>query len=242
MRKMKSFPVWTCSLDCVAWILVFYRLAWMCNHVRTNYSDTHEVSVLHNAEGFPGVEGNFLTFGCWSSKNVFQPHKVLVESFSTCQIQKTSPEHSPSLFRVFGGCAWPPAGACSSLLFFCLSHVEMMQKCPRRAARYCSHACPNSQVTKLFLECKQSLLEEGKKKTKTTHPAFNSVCNEKTTSGNRGILFWEQQQNMFMRASLHIISLTSSEIRVKAERFKGRLKWTNRLLTPWIEINPASII
>lgn len=45
-----------------------------------------------------------------------------------------------------------------------------------------------------------------------------------------------------MWASLHIISLSSLEIGVKAERFKGRLKWTNRHLTPWIEINPACII
>lgn len=45
-----------------------------------------------------------------------------------------------------------------------------------------------------------------------------------------------------MCASLHIIRLTPSEIRVKAESFKGRLKWTNRLLTPRIEINPACII
>lgn len=148
-----------------------------------------------------------------------------------------------TLPELISGLWWlcrPPAGACSSLLFFCLSHVEMMEKCPWRAARYCSHACPNSQVTKLFLECIQSLLEEGEKN--PAHPAFNSVCNEKTTSGNRGILFWEQQQNVLMCASLHIISLTSSEIRVKAERFKGKLKWANRLLTPWIEINPACII
>lgn len=106
-----------------------------------------------------------MTFGCWRSKNVLQFRKAHVESFSTRQIlvltQKNLSERSRGLFRGLWWRCRPAAAACSSSISLMLRWCKNV---PGEQARFLSHACPNSQVTKLFLECIKSLLEEGAKK------------------------------------------------------------------------------
>lgn len=106
-----------------------------------------------------------MTFESCKSKNVLPFCKELVESFSTRQVLvfiqggKKAFVRSYGLFWVFGGCA----RARSSLLFFYVL-LRWCKHVPGEQTRFRWHACPNSQVTKLFLECIQPLLEEGGKK------------------------------------------------------------------------------
>lgn len=143
----------------------------VCNTVCTNYPDKCAISVLHNVEGFLRVEGNSWLLHAEDLKMFSSSAKYLWSRFLPIRswlillvfTQKNLSEHSLGLFWVFGGCA----SLLLELAFPCSSSISLVlrwcKNVPGEQARFRSHACPNSQVTKLFLECIKFLVEEGKK-------------------------------------------------------------------------------
>lgn len=134
MRKMKSFffpsefafwTVWTESWSATAHVDVY-------NNVYTNYPDKCAVSVLHNVEGFPGVEGNSWLLDAEDLKMFSSSAKHMWSCFlhvrSWFLPRKTCRNTPGAYFEVFGGGAGPLLQLALLLSLSCWDDVKMSQE------------------------------------------------------------------------------------------------------------------